>query len=382
MYSSFPKPASMKKGLSNNWTMGHTSHSNSLRYSLMILLLCGITLSNSKESIMVSRGLGLVFHVVCFSVLVQISCCFYRFRSSFAALTVITNALTLFTWWALYTKRMQYTKVIHRLKRCGLSKCSWALIFARFSFVVLLTMIFFPSAASTVMLNYSTNTDRRCNECWFKIPSVYGKNVYNFFLQVFREFINWGFTYTIASFYSSTCLEINGIVCKLIRDMKSEDLHIVQQRKKRYRRAVLIMADFESSMSFTIFLVFCNCFNEFFRGLTQILHNPQGNERIRISVIAFAYFIGSGITFITAVFTADNLQHNFGLLRNLMLETSDPTSTSSNLSDLLQHDLTLLEDKDNVHLTAWDMFEVRKGLIITTLASLISYSVILGQLKI
>ncbi|KAF8796135.1 hypothetical protein HNY73_000550 [Argiope bruennichi] len=375
----------MTKVFPNSWTMDHTHRCNSLRYPLIIFLLCGITLSKSKKIIMVSHVLGLVFHAVCFSILVQISCCFYRFRSSFAAFTVITNVLTLVIWWALCIKRQKYAKVCQCLKRFGLNKCNKAVIFARLALIVLLTMIFFPSTTSTIMLNYSTNNDKRCNECWFKITSIFGKNMFNFFLQISRYFINWGFTFTIASFYSIICLEINGIVCKLIKDLNSQEFYIAQKTKKQYRRVVQIMIDFENSMSFLVFLVFCNCFNEFFRGLTQILYNPQANETIRhetISIIAFAYFIGSGLTFIMTVFTADHLQQNFGLLRNLMLETSDLMSKPSDLSDLLQYDLILLEDKDNLHLTAWDMFIVRKGLIITALASLISYSVILGQLKI
>ncbi|GIY78256.1 uncharacterized protein CDAR_223331 [Caerostris darwini] len=232
------------------------------------------------------------------------------------------------------------------------------------------------------MLSNSTSKDRRCNECWFKISQFHVMTVYNFIVQILRQFVNWGFTYIVAIFYSTICTELNRIVCKLIKDIQLQNFHLHQEKRQHYRDVVRTMMGLEDSLSLIIFLVFCNCFNEFFRGITQLLFHPEMNARPRIWVIAFAYFLGSSITFATAVFTADNLQQNFAFLRKTMLETSEFKSEFTSLPELLQCDLELLEDKDNLQLTAWGMFSVKKGLMITALASLISYSVILGQLKL
>ncbi|GFT27861.1 uncharacterized protein TNCV_10711 [Trichonephila clavipes] len=202
--------------------------------------------------------------------------------------------------------------------------------------------------------------------------------VYNFLLQSSRQFVNWGFNYSVAVLYSCICLELNAVVCKLNKDIKLQKFHALREKKERYKSLVLTVMDFDDGMSFIILQVFCNCLNEFFRVFTQILFNPNSTASVRIFILASFYFLGSAITFITVVFTADCLQHNFAFLRRTMLETSEFMPMSP-LPELLRCDLELLEDKDNIHLTAWGMFEIKKGLIITALASLISYSVILGQ---
>ncbi|GFT97352.1 uncharacterized protein NPIL_502661 [Nephila pilipes] len=355
---------------------------DSLKYSKLMLFACGITLFNSiRKTKLISLGLGFSFHMICLATIIIVSCCFYKYRSSFSAFTVITNAITLITWWAMFSKRNQIVRILHCLKKLGrVYKSKPILYFVRFSIFTVFSIIVIPSITSAIFIHLSSNNEGKCNECWFHIPSPVLKMAYNFLLQVSRQFVNWGFIYTVALFYSCTCLELNRIVCKLNKDIKQQEFYILREKKERYRNLVLTIMDFEDAMSFIILLVFCNCFNEFFRGLTQILFNPELNKSFRLLVLASFYFLGSGITFVTVVFTADNLQHNLAFLRRSMLETSELPNSS--LPELLRCDLELLEDKDNIHLTAWGMFDVKKGLIITALASLISYGVILGQLKV
>lgn len=93
--------------------------------------------------------------------------------------------------------------------------------------------------------------------------------------------------------------------------------------------------------------------------------------------------VGATTTFVSVIFCADRLQKSCALLRKAIMDDHPQASCEfRELPGRLQDDLELLEDKDNIVLTAWGIFEVKKGVVVTTLASLISYSVVLGQIKI
>lgn len=152
--------------------------------------------------------------------------------------------------------------------------------------------------------------------------------------------------------------------------------------RSSYRLLVKTVCKLEDSMSFPILLVFCSCFNELYRSMTHCMFHFQINAPPHLIILAGFYMAGSIITFVSVIFCADRLQRSCVLLRKAMMDRSGVLCGNRQLPERLRDDLELLEDKDNIQLTAWGMFEVKKGIVVTTLASLVSYTVVLGQIKI
>ncbi|KAG8189914.1 hypothetical protein JTE90_018695 [Oedothorax gibbosus] len=154
-------------------------------------------------------------------------------------------------------------------------------------------------------------------------------------------------------------------------------------RRSLYRLVVKAVYKLENTMSLPILLVVCNGFNELYRSLTHSIFHFKIEAPPHLIVLAVFYMVGATTTFLSVVLCADRLLKTCTLLRKAIMD-DDPelTCVLQELPEMLQDDLELLEDKDNISLTAWGMFDVNKGFLVHILASLISFSVVLGQIKI
>ncbi|KAG8179533.1 hypothetical protein JTE90_025760 [Oedothorax gibbosus] len=127
---------------------------------------------------------------------------------------------------------------------------------------------------------------------------------------------------------------------------------------------------FEDGFSLTCFFVLIRLFMEFFRIFSLFFNLVKGKPQSVSIINASSYACVTGVLFLAMILSADSVQNNFTTIRRLAMKKAKESI----------EDLPVPRSED-VTLTGWGIFELKKKLILSTLASLITYGVLLQQLQ-
>lgn len=222
----------------------------------------------------------------------------------------------------------------------------------------------------------------RCGDMWNFVSNEKLKKALVITQQALRQFFIHGLFYFVTAFFFYICMELNSSVDCLIDDTVRK--HCTSEDNKNtlyYINIIKTLHEIEEAMCSSISVVLAIAFGIFFRVVVAFLFNPILQSVSYMSFNAATYLLGSFASFISVVVAADKLQSNIRKLRRMKLNNFYVSrSNSYDLDDMPEEFLTLMEDRGSIALTAWKTFHIQRGLLLTAAASLISYSVILGQL--
>lgn len=246
----------------------------------------------------------------------------------------------------------------------------------RIAILIFIAAVVIPSIRAALRPSFGKAT---CHEFWLPLSGVQ-HSIYHFFISIARQFTNWSVPYSATLFYSLYCIELSNKIKSFSKRLKIRSSFQNLDLTDYYDIVVTAILKLEDSMSLAIFFVLFTNFVEMFRVFTLIIF-------INSQVITFysflqyaLYFIQTSLLFLFLVFAADSTQANFNTFRKGVLE-SPYTLQGENKLVRFRKKLVMIEDREYVTLTAWGVFEFKRTLILSAIASLITYGVILKQFK-
>ncbi|GBM63516.1 hypothetical protein AVEN_73794-1 [Araneus ventricosus] len=175
-------------------------------------------------------------------------------------------------------------------------------------------------------------------------------------------YVNTSITYAFALFYS--------LYCRIFASSLKNREQPVPRAFHLYQQVLKIFKEMEDSLSPLIFIAFAHFLVSLFKDmvvLVIVLQNGKGWNFLSYGVD----FLIIGALTTVVVLSADGLQKRADFLRRF-------------LSTFVPYDLKIscariLEDREDLKLTGWGVFAIRKPLLLTLVAWLISYGVIILQ---
>lgn len=362
----------------NKKLMGITCYSEPF---ILALLICGISVKQaSKTLVFVSIVIRLTF-VLCISLtsINTLTCLLNEFRT-FYLLTLATKMVVFICWIFMNRNAENFTillRIMEILQKKNKNKSMKSVtILGRTALLIFVAIILIPSIRAAVRPSTSRTT---CHEFWLTLSGIQ-HSIYHFFISMARQFANWSVPYSATLFYSLYCIELSN---KTKSFCKKSQIHSSFQNLDLtdcydiIRAAILKLED---SLSLAIFFVLFTNFFEMFRVLTLIIFMNSREQTLHSFVQYGLYFIQTSLLFLVLVFSADSIQVHFNSFRKHILG-SPYTLLGEKEQVRFRKKLVMIEDGEYVTLTSWGVFEIKRTLILSAIASLITYGVLLQQFK-
>ncbi|GFX18542.1 uncharacterized protein TNCV_3371151 [Trichonephila clavipes] len=281
-------------------------------------------------------------------------------------------------WWILFKSRR---KIYHLLRALGRLHTQLIGHVPPFYKTLKISLIFWIIFTMVPGLNnvYDTVTKNTVRSTCFHIhvplPNKAARICAYFFIQTNHQFINWSLSYLVNLLIIFCCWEVNLLIDALGKNVNKNFNKALLEVHEQLFETILMMED---SLSLTCFFVLIRLFMEFFRIFSLLFKFVKGKPQSVSVINASSYAIFTGFFFIVMIFTADNVQKGFNDLHRRLVKKSLQSKASKDVS---LSDFRSLGWSENVVLTGWGIFELKKKLILSTVASLITYGVLLQQLQ-
>lgn len=331
----------------------------------------------------VKRNANVVHRVIIFLiwVFIVISDCYCLSRNVMTdnAFIVIFDVMAFIMWCMLCKKERKCTNVVCAVKKISKSSKSSRLPFT-ICISLILVIILMPVMITLHDSVFPLETER-CRDMWNFSSNKKLQVVLIVTQQTLRQLLVHGLFYFVTAFFCYICAELNYPVKCLIDDINprhwSDD-----NINALYSDIIKALQAIEEAMCSSISVVLAIGFAIFFRVVVAFLFHPIFQSKPYLVLSIATYMLGSFISFISVVVSADKLQNDIRKLRRMKLDSYYPLRDNSySFDDVAEEFLSLMEDKGNIVLTAWKTFHIQRGLLVTAAVSVISYSVILGQLE-
>ncbi|GFT32060.1 uncharacterized protein NPIL_479871 [Nephila pilipes] len=371
----------MKKTDSEESTLANISYKQSRTFTFA-LMICGIPISRCNNALSNLCRFG--FLTCCILTFLNTCVCLTVKYSNFYSFTLVTKAAALVSWWSMYRKKNNYNallKFLSDLKKKTKDKSrSHRSKYSIMGFFVFFFAILSPPIGMLILRlkGQSYKVVPTCHEFWIDM-SQNGYVSYHFFLQLARQLSNWGVPFSATLFYSFYCNELANRI---------EIFQKVLEQKRNFRTsavlkiyAVIVKAilELEDSLSFGVLFVLFTNFAEAFRSFTLFFSISNLKAEIQRVIFPTAYFLQTTFLFMLLIYSADTVQRRFNSVRKSVLTLN--VQEEKNIHEVFRRNLKIVEDRELVKLTAWGMVEIKRTLILTAVASLITYGVLLSQLS-
>lgn len=351
---------------------------------LLTLLISGIPVQKTNKLLNgITILMMFLYCTSCIFTFTNTINCMIDDMKSFYIFTFITKGSGTVTWFTLYRKRHQINELLqhmNHLQKLSKSRVTRTVsVISKLSAIIFLGLVIFTPAVKTAIDNMSKPlTKPTCHEFWLPLEKGL-KCTYFFFITVARQVANWSVPYSTTFFYSLYCLELQFKIKsfrKNILNFKGTDTSAIEF----YDVASTCILKLEDTLSLSsLFVLFSNFF-EMFRIFTHLMFmapNELSLSRISNSML---YFLLTFFLFLVLIFTADSMQLHFYELRNSILTSNDIFLQRSEKASFVKK-ISMIEDKVYIRLTAWGIFEIKRSMILSAVASLITYGVLLQQFK-
>lgn len=329
----------------------------------------------------IKRNANVVHRVVIFliwvSVIISDCYCVWRNFLTDNLFMAMFDVMAFIMWCMLCKNEKKYINVVRAVKQN--SKSSKFLRLSSIICISLILVIIMTSVMITLQDFVFLLGRGRCGDMWNFVSNEKLNKALLITQQAFRQFFIHGLIYFVTAFFFYICMELNSSVDCLIDDTVHK--HCTSEDTLYYINIIKALHEIEEAMCSSISVVLAIAFGIFFRVVVAFLFNPILQSVSYMAFNAATYLLGSFVSFISVVVAADKLQSNIRKLRRMKLNNFYVSrSNSYDLDDMTEEFLTLMEDRGSIALTAWKTFHIQRGLLLTAAASLISYSVIIGQL--
>ena len=354
------------------------------RYSepfMLALLICGTSVNQASKTFASVSLIVRIFLALCFAVtsINTITCLMDEFRS-FYLFTLATKMIVLISWISINLNAENFTillRIMEILQKKSRNKSIKVVtVLGRIAIIIFIASIIMPSIGAVSRFSTGRIT---CHEFWLPLTKTQ-QDIYHFFISIARQFTNWSVPHSATIFYSLYCIELSNRTQSLKKRLKNRSSLQNLEITDCYDIIVSAILKLEDSLSLAIFFVLFTNFIEMFRVFTLIIFINQ-SERSRQSLPQYGlYFLQTALLFLFLVFAADSVQINFNTFRKRLLG-SPFILLNENEQVRFRKKLVMIEDREYVTLTAWGVFEIKRTLILSAIASLITYGVLLQQFQ-
>lgn len=301
--------------------------------------------------------------------------CLLDLLSSFYIFSTIVKMISICFWWIVFRSRYRIWKLLRMMRKLRESlgyTHTLNLWMLRLYMFVLFMFVIVPGINSV----YDTVTNNRIyNPCFnFKIPlpNLEARIVAYPLIQINHQVVNWILSYLVAVLLIFCCMELNSLVRFFVRKKFHDKMFSI------YESLFEAASMMEDTFSLPCFFVLVRLFMEFFRIFSLLFKFVKGKPESVSFINASSYASVTLLLFISMIFITDRLYSGYKELQRKMMSNMS-FSKSQNFVRCFMKQLSV--KKEAVTLTGWGIFEIKKKLLLATLASLITYGVLLQQLQ-
>ncbi|GBM83581.1 hypothetical protein AVEN_99444-1 [Araneus ventricosus] len=356
---------------------------NQSKIFIYALMICGIPVSRFRY--ILSLLCCFAFLACCTLTFLNTCACLVNLYSNFYVFTLATKIAALVSWWSMYRRKKNYKELLQFLSDLQKkTKCKNKSKLSRYSIICFLVFFFALCNPGGMWGIFSRSRlsylqPPTCHEFWVRMTQLQYTS-YHIFLQLARQFSNWGVPFSATLFYSFYCNELTSKIDafqKILKERRSINSSAVINI---YNITVKAITELEDSSSLAVLFVLFTNFAEAFRTFSLFFSTRDVNIYSSRVLLPGIYFLQTAFLFMLLIYSADTLQRHFRLLRKRVLETIDIKEAKS-VHEGFRQSLKLIEDRERVRLTAWGMVEIKRTLVLTAVASLITYGVLLSQVS-
>ncbi|GBM77087.1 hypothetical protein AVEN_236654-1 [Araneus ventricosus] len=283
-------------------------------------------------------------------------------------LDIIVNLGHWIMWWLIRIRMKNIIALVNKLQPLGedlefldyrrFSKMSWVISFCATFFNCL-----YPAVSTVQTFNY------RYNRCPLKMleAEIPEKAIAWFAFNIGIVYINFSIIYAFFSFYILYCFILASC---LVQRQRPE---LVKCRL--YKTVIEIFEAMENTLSIFVLLLFAHFLLRFFRSLYLLLYAFRvGNLRI-----PYTDFLDVSMNIALIVIFVLSAEHAQKMANKFRLSLLTFRNESQTPDWLKARSIRILEDREQLNLTAWGVFTVRKALLLSVTAWFFTYSAILIQ---
>ncbi|GBN14773.1 hypothetical protein AVEN_82653-1 [Araneus ventricosus] len=207
------------------------------------------------------------------------------------------------------------------------------------------------------------------------LPSKAARVCVYFLIQTNHQLVNWSLSYLVNLLVIFCCLELSHLIKTLTKKVGRSFGNELFETYEDLFETILMTED---TLSLICFICLMRLFMEFFRVFSLLFNFVRGKPQSASAIDAGTYGVVTGALFVAMIFAADSVQKNFQELQRRLMKKSALNRSTQN--GFCFREQILVRNEDAI-LTGWGIFELKKKLFLSTLASLITYGVLLQQLQ-
>lgn len=333
-------------------------------------------LNRSNISRIKSVAFGIAYTLLTFTSFLSVIPCI-RTRLGIYAFQSVMKLLTLTTYWIVHYRRRSIENLVKKIYvlRSLMENQRFRTTLLNFSICLILASTLIPSFYHVFSGGYKTS---RCHLFGIEIKSGYIVAARNFIRLMIEQHIDWGMNYAIAISFCFCCRQMSRIIGGFCLKNRNFPSHKIRCRYKSIRSNIKCI---EKTFSLCLFIFLGRSFFEFFKILSYSLDKMELTVDIKFAISAAVYSSVTLVVFISVIMSADILQNDFKRLCERILQSFVENADCSNGFVDLKFMLAVSEDRKQMRLTAGGIFQLKKGLLLTTAASFFSYGIVMRQFK-
>lgn len=395
-------------------TLGRT---NKLLFKpiILCLILHGISVNCRRDNreILV-KCLVFIYHFFWITGTISTTSCLWKLTSSFYVFSAMVKIVSILLWWILYKARRDIYCLLRNLTRLhneidklfpssNIKSTKTKLPFnstVKLALFVLVVFTLIPGFNNVYNTLKKDTVLATCFHLYIPLDSKTAKTIMYFAIQTNHHVINWTVSYLATLLIIFCYLELGSISQVMVKEISKKrniNPHLSKMVIDRQHNVLMdgniglipmeqdadktffmlfeelqdMFVQFEDCFSLTCFFVLIRLFMEFFRIFSLFFNLVKGKPQSVSIINASSYASVTGVLFIAMIFAADRVQKNFTTIRRYVLKRTQGSSSQR----------IPIQGSENVTLTGWGIFELKKKLLLSTLASLITYGVLLQQLQ-
>ncbi|GFS85316.1 uncharacterized protein NPIL_308121 [Nephila pilipes] len=345
---------------------------------LIFLALHGLCLANQRPYHTFLKFLAVFYHILWLIGAIGTMSCLIQLPSSFYTFSAVVKVVTLCKWWILFRTRIRIYYFIRALDRLHIQLIGQSPSFhktLKIALFILVLFIFGPGINNVYNTITKDTVVANCFHVHIPLPNKAARAVAYFLIQTNHQLINWSLSYLVNLLIIFCCLELGQLIDALAKNANRNFDETLLGIHQQLFDTILMMED---CLSLTCFFVLIRLYMEFFRIFSLLFNFVRGKSQSVSVFNASMYSVITGALFVFMIFAADNVQKRFNSLQRSLVKKSVQRELSQGKS---LSGFQSLVWGESIVLTGWGIFELKKKLLLSTLASLITYGVLLQQLQ-
>lgn len=317
---------------------------------------------------------AIIFHVILIICLVRPLACIIQCSEhlDFYSGILLNLMLSTILWWTLFLRKNELLNIFTKL---SLEKSNEKHTKKKMLLIIFITIFLFPPFAIDIDLikyweipNVDISGRLSCRSLWLPRGNEYFA-VLLLIIDVAKMHISYSLSFTIFMIFCLYCILTLKRLHNVIKVIPLRNSEFVRIKVNHF---ISVTSKIEKNLSFPLFLLICKICVDIFNAISVFLTPGRGNSAKKMLILSTPHIT---IWFISVVVFGDLVQRK---CLKLLAINFDCLKAKSEVQ-LRYFDYKRM--KEAMTLTAWKMFRIDRSLLMTAFASIITYGIIISQLK-